>query len=48
MFRIKYAAYAGDVYDVVEVLGIHNLVCGDEVDPSYVHAPYCGRVVDVW
>ena len=31
MFRIEYVACAGDVYDVVEILCFHHLVCGNTV-----------------
>ena len=34
MFYNSYGAFAGDVYVVVYVLCIHNLVCGDVVDPQ--------------
>ena len=42
-----YAARAGDVYAVVEVLCIHNLDCGGAVNPPYIHIWGCGDVEDV-
>ena len=36
------------MYAVVEVLYIHNLDCGNAVDPSHIHIWSCGDVEDVW
>ena len=48
LYTLAYAACVCDVYDVVKVMRIHNLVCGDAVDPPHLYAPYCGCVVAMW